>query len=170
MILKITTFSKKFAMTGWRVGASIGPEPIIKHIARFNINDESCTNHFIQLALASVLNDGNNYGAKIIKRLVKRRDLCLKKLNSIKEINIPTPNSTFYLFPNITKIMKKKGYSDLEKFRVDSLKKTGVSFCTRDHFGTPDPKEDQKYIRLAYSGINRTQISKGLDKFIKWIN
>ena len=41
--------------------------------------------------------------------------------------------------------MKKKGYSNLEKFRVDSLKKTGVSFCTRDHFGTPDPKEDQKY-------------------------
>ncbi len=164
------TFSKKFAMTGWRVGASIGPESIIKHIARLNINDESCTNHFIQLALASVLNDGNNYGAKIIKRLAKRRDLCLKKLNSIKEINIPTPNSTFYLFPNITKIMKKKGYSNLEKFRVDSLKKTGVSFCTRDHFGTPDSKEDQKYIRLAYSGINRTQISKGLDKFIKWIN
>ena len=46
------TFSKKFAMTGWRIGASIGPEPIIS-IWPDNINDESCTNHFIQLALAS---------------------------------------------------------------------------------------------------------------------
>ena len=164
------TFSKKFAMTGWRIGASIGPKSLIKHMARFNINDESCTNHFIQHALASVLSDGHNYREGIIKKLMKRRDLCLKKLNSIKDLNISTPESTFYLFPNVSKIMHRKGYDNLEKFRVDTLKNTGVSFCTREHFGTPLLNEEQQYIRLAYSGINRKKISEGLDKFINWIN
>ena len=164
------TFSKKYAMTGWRIGASIGPESLIKHMARFNINDESCTNHFIQHALASVLNDSNDYGEEIIKKLIKRRDLCLKKLNSIGDLDISTPESTFYLFPNVSKVMRKKGYDDLENFRVDALKHTGVSFCTREHFGTPFSNEKEHYIRFAYSGITRKDISEGLDKFINWIN
>ena len=164
------TFSKKFAMTGWRIGASIGPKSLIKHMARFNINDESCTNHFIQHALASVFNDGIDYGEAIIKKLIKRRDLCLEKLNSINGLDISTPESTFYLFPNVSKIMRQKGYTNLEKFRIDALKNTGVSFCTREHFGTPSLNEEQQYIRLAYSGINRKKISEGLDKFINWIN
>ncbi|MFL3004776.1 MAG: pyridoxal phosphate-dependent aminotransferase [Candidatus Neomarinimicrobiota bacterium] len=164
------TFSKKYAMTGWRIGASIGPESLIKHMARFNINDESCTNHFIQHALASVLNDSNDYGEEIIKKLIKRRDLCLKKLNSIADLDISTPESTFYLFPNVSKIMGKKGYDNLEKFRIDVLKNTGVSFCTREHFGTPFLNEEEQYIRFAYSGITRKEISEGLDKFINWIN
>jgi len=157
-------------MTGWRLGASIGPEFLIKHMARFNINDESCTNHFIQHALASVLNDRNDYGEEIITKLIKRRDLCINKLNSINDLDIPTPESTFYLFPNVSKIMAKKGYCNLEKFRVDALKNTGVSFCTREHFGTSFSNEKEKYIRFAYSGITRKNISEGLDKFINWIN
>jgi len=42
------TFSKKFAMTGWRLGAAIGPREIVDVIAKLNVNDESCPNHFIQ--------------------------------------------------------------------------------------------------------------------------
>ena len=139
-------------------------------MARFNINDESCTNHFIQLALASVLVNKDDDGRHIIERLRKRRNLSVEKLNSIDGIDIPYPDSTFYLFPNVTNIMNKKGYNSLEKFRVDALKKTGVSFCTREHFGSPKKNEDQKYIRLAYSGITSSKISEGLDKLIYWIN
>ena len=66
--------------------------------------------------------------------------------------------------------MRKKGYANLEKFRADALKTTGVSFCTREHFGTPFLNEKDQYIRLAYSGITRKEISEGLDKFLNWIN
>ena len=48
------TFSKKYAMTGWRLGAAIGPAPVIQAIARLNTNDESCTTHFVQYAGASL--------------------------------------------------------------------------------------------------------------------
>jgi len=49
------TFSKKFAMTGWRLGAAIGPENVIEAIAKLNVNDESCSNHFIQYAAIEAL-------------------------------------------------------------------------------------------------------------------
>ena len=42
------TFSKKYAMTGWRLGAAIGPAPIVDIITRLNVNVESCPNHFTQ--------------------------------------------------------------------------------------------------------------------------
>jgi len=42
------TFSKKFAMTGWRLGAAVGPAKFIEYISKINVNDESCSNHFIQ--------------------------------------------------------------------------------------------------------------------------
>ena len=48
--LTMYTFSKKFAMTGWRLGGAIGPEKIIEQITRLNVNMESCTTHFIQQA------------------------------------------------------------------------------------------------------------------------
>jgi aspartate/methionine/tyrosine aminotransferase len=42
------TFSKKFAMTGWRLGAAIAPTELANQIAKLNTNDESCTTHFVQ--------------------------------------------------------------------------------------------------------------------------
>ena len=163
------TFSKKYAMTGWRIGASIGPQKIIKQIARFNINDESCTNHFIQYALADTLQKLDTGYQKILNELKLRRDICFKALNSIDGITIAKPESTFYLFPNITAVMDKKGYDDLELFRVQALKSTGVSFCSRNHFGTPLPGENEKYIRLAYSGISQESIEEGMEEFKKWL-
>ena len=102
------TFSKKFAMTGWRVGGSIGPKDIIKRIAKFNVNAESCTTHFIQNAMVEALNGDQSGSIEILKILKSRRDAAVKGLNAIDGIDILTPRTTFYLFPNVTKIMKRK--------------------------------------------------------------
>ena len=95
------TFSKRFAMTEWRVGAFIGPKTIVKQIAKLNINDESCTNHFIQCALASVMDKVDKDAKLILDELEYRRDKCVKLLNSIRGISLPTPDSTFYLYLNV---------------------------------------------------------------------
>ena len=163
------TFSKRFAMTGWRIGASIGPSRIIKQITRLNINDESCTNHFIQCALADSLGDIDDEAKDILSTLKERRDLSLEYLNSIQGISLASPNSTFYLYVNVSNVMSDKGYDDIEKFRIDVLRSTGVSFCTRNHFGTPQENENKNYIRLAYSGINKNDIKEGMTKFKNWI-
>ena len=65
--------------------------------------------------------------------------------------------------------MKHKGYRDIDKFRLDVLKSTGVSFCTRNHFGTPLEGENGQYIRLAYSSISKKDIKEGIKRFKSWL-
>ena len=65
--------------------------------------------------------------------------------------------------------MARKGYSDLPTFARAALEATGVSFCTRLHFGRPQPGEDRFYARFAYSGISAPAIRDGLGKLKTWI-
>jgi aspartate/methionine/tyrosine aminotransferase len=162
------TFSKKFAMTGWRLGASVGPKEIVDVIAKINVNDESCSNHFIQYgALAGLEGDQTEVQA-ILDTLHARRDAAVDALNAIDGIHSFTPNATFYLFPNVTAVMERKGMNDYEVFRRAALHATGVSFTTRLHFGREIPGEPNRYIRFAYSGIDVPDIQESLALFKDW--
>ena len=163
------TFSKKFAMTGWRLGAAIGPQEIIDVITKLNVNDESCPNHFIQYGAIEGLTGDRTETLKILATLKKRRDTAVDILNSIEGVHCFRPNATFYLYPNVTGAMKKKGLTDYDDFRRTVLHETGVSFCTRLHFGRVLEGEDNFYIRLAYSGIDTAAIKEGLGKFKSFI-
>ncbi len=163
------TFSKKFAMTGWRLGAAIGPKNIIDVIAKLNVNDESCSNHFIQYGAVEGLSGDQTEAKQLLRILKERRDCAADILNSIEGIHCFRPNATFYLFPNVTAAMQKKGLSNYDDFRRAVLRETGVSFCTRLHFGRPLEGEDKFYIRLAYSGIDTSEIKEGLGKFKAFI-
>jgi aspartate/methionine/tyrosine aminotransferase len=163
------TFSKKFVMTGWRLGATIGPREIIDVIIKLNVNEESCSNHFVQYAAIEGLTGDQSEIKKVLETLKGRRDLTVDLLNDIEGISCIRPNATFYLWPNVTGAMQKTGLTDYDRFRRTVLHETGVSFCTRLHFGRPLEGEDNKYIRLAYSGINLPEIKEGLEKLKAFI-
>lgn len=163
------TFSKKFAMTGWRLGAAIGPKEIIDIIAKLNVNDESCSNHFIQYGAIEGLTGDQTEAKQILTTLKERRDVTVDILNSVEGVHCFRPNATFYLFPNITEAMKKKDLTDYDSFRIALLHETGVSVCTRLHFGRALEGEKDLYIRLAYSGIDTSEIREGLAKFKAFI-
>jgi aspartate/methionine/tyrosine aminotransferase len=65
--------------------------------------------------------------------------------------------------------MANKGITDLADFAQPALHATGVSFCTRRHFGRPQEGETEQYIRLAFSGIDDGDISDGLKLMGEWI-
>ncbi len=163
------TFSKKFAMTGWRLGATIAPKEIIDVIIKLNVNDESCSNHFIQYAAIEGLTGDQTGSKEILNTLRDRRNIAVDILNSIDGVRCFQPNATFYLFPNVTDAMKKKGLTDYDAFRTGLLEETGVSVCTRLHFGRALKGEENTYIRLAYSGIDASNIREGLGKFKAFI-
>ena len=78
----------------------------------------------------------------------------LKKHGVIGEAFIAdTQQKLNTLFPDMTDVYDEMGCKSYEDFRSRILRETGVSFCTREHFGTPLKNEDRKYIRFAYSGI-----------------
>ncbi|WP_101758670.1 pyridoxal phosphate-dependent aminotransferase [Oceanicoccus sp. KOV_DT_Chl] len=158
------TCSKRFAMTGWRLGAAIGPTNVIDVINKLNTNIESCTPHFIQRAMVEAIAGDTSGPDHILAVLRQRRDACVAGLNAIDGINVATPNSTFYIFPNVTSIMARKGFSDVNQLMNEALIETSVSFCTRKHFGRPVAGEKDHYIRFAYSGIEVADINEGMAK------
>jgi aspartate/methionine/tyrosine aminotransferase len=158
------TFSKKFAMTGWRLGGAIGPKEVISVIATLNVNEESCTNHFVQWAGVEALTGDQSGAADILRTLRERRDVAVRALNDIDGITCYTPEATFYLFPDVTDAMERIGLTDYGDFRVGALEATGCSFCTRLHFGRALPGETRRYVRIAYSGIDAPRIAEGLGR------
>lgn len=162
------TFSKKFAMTGWRLGAAVGPAAIVDVIAKLNVNDESCSNHFIQYGALEGLSGDQSGPREIVRVLRERRDACVELLGQIPGVSCFTPEATFYLFPNVSELMERKGYASYDELRRAALEETGVSFCTRLHFGRALPGEKDAYVRFAYSGITVPLIEEGLGKLKAW--
>ena len=163
------TFSKKFAMTGWRLGAAVGPVEIADTIAKLNTNDESCTTHFVQYAGVEGIRGDQTEARAMLDVLVERRDAAVEVINATKGMSVLAPEATFYLFPDVTDAMAIVGTDDLAVFAEQALHATGVSFCTRRHFGRPQPGEERQYVRFAYSGISTEDIREGLGLLQDWI-
>ncbi len=164
------TFSKKFAMTGWRLGAAIAPPAIAQVIAKLNVNDESCPNHFVQFGALEGLTGDQAGPRHIVAVLRERRDAAVGLLADMPGVRCAAPSSTFYLFANVTGAMRAKGFADVEEFRRALLRETGVSVCSRVHFGRSAAGEREQYVRLAYSGIDTAQIVEGLERLRAYLS
>jgi aspartate/methionine/tyrosine aminotransferase len=158
------TFSKKFAMTGWRIGAAIGPKDIIAVVVTLNVNWESCTNQFVQWGALEALTGDQDGPRQIMATLRERRDAGWQALSSIAGVHCLRPNATFYLYPRITEAATRKGLADHESFRRAVLAETGVSMCTRQHFGPLLPHEKDLYLRFAFSGLDTADMVEGLGR------
>ncbi|GAA1555193.1 pyridoxal phosphate-dependent aminotransferase [Brevibacterium picturae] len=163
------TFSKKFAMTGSRLGCAVASRQIAEAISTMNTNDESCTTHYVQWAGIAALQGPQAPVGQMLEVLRKRRDATCSIINSIPGMSVAVPGSTFYVFPDVTEAMESKGITSLADFSTEALHNTGVSFCTREHFGRRQGWEDRQYIRLAYSGIGEADITEGLGQLRDWI-
>ena len=163
------TFSKKFAMTGWRLGAAICPTEMASVISTMNTNNESCTTHFVQYAGAAGLTGDQTEVNGLLDILRGRRDAAFDVLSTTAGVQIAKPESTFYLFPDVTDAMAAKGIDEVNAFATEALHATGVSFCTRKHFGRQQADETREYVRFAYSGLPEEDIREGLGLLKSWI-
>jgi aspartate/methionine/tyrosine aminotransferase len=163
------TFGKKYAMTGFRLGAAIGPKPVIDIVIRLNVNWEACCNHFAQFGAVAAITGGDNGRTEMLARLKERRDAGAEVLNSTPGVTCFSPETTFYLYPNVTGAVGRTGCADHESFRRLVLDRTGVSFCTRPQFGAPLAGETDYYLRVSYSGIPVDEVREGLETFRQFV-
>lgn len=164
------TFSKKFAMTGWRLGAAIAPARVSEIFAQLNVNDESCTAHFAQWAGVEAVR-GDQAGARAIcAQLRLRRDALFAAVADTPGLRAAKPESAFYLYVNVADAMNKRGFTDVNDFAAAALRETGVAFCTRRHFGRLLAGEADHYARFAYSGISVDDIRDGMSQLRAWLD
>ena len=163
------TFSKKYAMTGSRLGCAVAPPGLSQVFGTMNTNDESCTTHYVQWAGVAALQGTQEPAQEMLRTLRERRDAAVELVDETPGMSVETPRSTFYLFPDVTEAIQVVQAEGLADFAEQALHHTGVSFCTRNHFGRPQPGEQRRYIRLAYSGLPEEQIREGLTRLRDWI-
>ncbi len=94
-------FSKTYAMTGWRLGFGIMPEPLAKHMAALMNNSNSCTATFVQKAGEAALTGPQDEVTSMVDEFRARRDLVVEWLNAIPGVCCGRPPGAFYAFPNI---------------------------------------------------------------------
>ena len=156
----IHSFSKTFAMTGWRIGAVTGPKLLIKKMELLFETITSCVPPFIQIAAAEVLDAGSNITDEMIKEYQSRRDLLIDGLNSIKGIKCAKSEGTFYAFANIKSIT-----NDSETFSNKLLSEDFIATCPGIYFG----ENGQGFVRFCFAN-SKSNINEAIARMIKKFN
>ncbi len=135
-------FSKKYAMTGWRLGYAVGPTDVIEKMGLLLQTIVSCTPPFIQHAGVGALEGGDKCIEDMMSQFRKRRDVFINGLNKIPGISCVMPQGAFYAFPNIT----KTGMNS-DEFTEFLLEKGGIALLSGNAFG----RYGEGFVRFSYA-------------------
>ncbi len=138
------SFSKTFAMTGWRLGFAVAPEEIIKGMIKLHAYVIGNVASFIQVAGVTALRDPKSWEAveKMRKEYEERREIVLNYLKEMPYIKTFEPKGAFYIFANI----KETGMKS-EQFSEWLLEKAKVVVVPGTAFG----KQGEGYVRISYA-------------------
>ncbi|MBI5001314.1 MAG: pyridoxal phosphate-dependent aminotransferase [Euryarchaeota archaeon] len=147
-------FSKAYAMTGWRLGYSVAPEPLTKKMSLLLQTIVSCTTTFVQWGGVTALKGDQGCISDMMREFRERRDVIVSGLNGVNDISCVTPQGAFYVFPNI----KKTGMTSQE-FADHLLEELGIAVLPGTAFGPAG----EGYIRMSYATSINT-IEKAMKK------
>ncbi len=158
-IVIINSFSKQFAMTGWRVGYVVADESFINAVVKFQQNIAVCVATPNQYAALEAITKTEKYAGGIKDIFQKRRDVLIRELSKIKELSFQVPAGTFYAFIDISKTGMNSKF-----FCFDLLKKQHVAVIPGVAFG----EAFDNYIRLAFT-LNEDKIIEGTKRIKEYI-
>lgn len=153
-LLAAQSFSKPYAMTGWRLGYLMGDKKILAEIMKIHQARFSCVNTFVQKAGIKALEIDTN---AMLTAYQHCRDIAYQRLISMG-LSVHLPEGAFYIFPNIT------------AFNMDSK-----TFCTRllyEYKVACVPGcyfHAEGFIRISYC-VDLNQLIHGLDRLEAFIN
>lgn len=165
-VILLNGFSKAHLMSGWRIGyvafgASHELDPLkenLPKLARVRIS----TNLPIQHAALESLRGPQDYISKLLSELKSRRDLVVRRLNSITGISCPAPGGAFYAFPRI----EDSRFSSDKDFVLKLLEEKGVLTVHGSGFGT---KYGSGHFRLVYLPDQNT-LNLAMDRIEEFVS
>ncbi|MBK9170226.1 MAG: pyridoxal phosphate-dependent aminotransferase [Bryobacterales bacterium] len=135
-------FSKTYAMTGWRIGYGVMPEPLVDPVNKLMVNSNSCTASFTQKAALAALTGPQDDVDRMVAEFRRRRDAFCAALNEIPGFRCELPGGAFYAFANV------KGAGMGSKELADRLlTEAGVACLNGGAFG----RFGEGYLRFSYA-------------------
>ena len=156
-VISLFTFSKSYAMCGFRLGYCVAPDNVIKAIAKSHVYTTLSSPTVSQMLAVKALTT-RSYTAKMVKEYKRRRNMIVKRLNGIG-LSTRMPSGAFYAFANIQEFEKNS-----RKFAKAALEKAKVAVVPGSEFGS----FGEGYIRCSYA-TKYDLIEKGMDRMEKFV-
>lgn len=162
------SFSKTYAMTGWRLGYALGPKEWIAEMVKVQSHSTSNPSSIGQKAAIAALVSSQDSVVEMLTEYKKRRDYLIPALNSIAGVECVEPEGAFYAFANIKKVLaSNEKIKTSEALAEHLLTQAHVALTAGSAFGS------EGYLRISYAtsldtlkqGIER--INACIEKLIK---
>lgn len=153
-LILLNGWSKTYAMTGWRLGYSIWPKPLLDNARKLAVNSHSCVNAPAQWAGLAALTGPQDAVHMMLAEFDRRRKAVVKGLNGLPGVSCIEPRGAFYAFPNVSQTGWKA-----KKLASALLEETGVATIGGPDFGV----HGEGYIRLSYAN-SLDNIEKALER------
>ncbi len=141
-LILLDGWSKTYAMTGWRLGFSVWPQPLYDSARKFAVNSYSCVNVAAQFAGLAALTGPQDAVGAMVAEFDARRRLVVDGLNRLPGVRTATPKGAFYAFPNIAATGWKA-----KPLAAALLEEAGVATIGGPDFGV----HGEGYLRLSYA-------------------
>lgn len=155
----IHSFSKAWAMTGWRLGWLIHPASLSGAMGVQSGVFNTGATSFIQAAGVAALNDGDAFVDGLVERFAKGRDIVMHYLGDHPRIRLTQPQGAFYAFPEID------GLTDSLAFCRQLLVEHKIGLAPGSGFG-PD---NEACVRLCFAQSHQ-RLEMALERLVKALN
>ena len=159
----VSGVAKTYAMTGWRVGWTIGPKNFTKASINLQSHMTSNVSNVAQRAAIAAIEGPQDVVQTMLQAFDKRRHTMVEMLNQINGVDCPMPGGAFYVYPSVKGLIGKTVNgktinSSLELAEI-ALDEVNVALVPGEAFGTPG------YVRMSYAlgdadlveGVSRLQ-------------
>jgi len=157
-VIAVQSFSKKFSMTGWRVGYFVGPEELVKEFMKFHDNTVVSAPRISQIAAMRALDLPDSAFAEELREMHVRRDLICDWLDKMADLfSYVRPTGAYYIFPKIVPGIDDQVMADrlLEEVQVNTIPGHAFGPTGKGH------------LRLCFSGP-REEINEGMRRIMRW--
>ena len=160
--------SKTFAMTGWRIGYTLAPEPLIQALIKLQSQSTSNPTSIAQYAALEAMTGSMDAVPVMLAEYAKRRKRIVEGLRAIPGVTCEMPGGAFYAFPNVAAHLANgagghalaKDTTELAKLLLDRAR---VALVPGDAFGAPG------YLRLSYA-TSLERIEEGLRRLERFFS
>lgn len=159
--------AKTYAMTGWRVGWTIGPKEFTKASINLQSHMTSNVNNVAQQAAFAALTGPQDILKTMLNAFDNRRKTIVKMLNEINGFICPEPGGAFYVYPSVKNVLGKTINGKIINSSLDlaniALEEVDVALVPGEAFGTPG------YIRMSYA-LSDKDLIEGVTRLQKLFN
>jgi aspartate/methionine/tyrosine aminotransferase len=157
-LLLANTFSKNWAMTGWRVGWLQAPKALGAAIERIIQYNTSGTAAFLQRGCVVALDEGEAFVEEQVAKARANRDLVTAHLGTLPQLRFEPPEGAFYLFFGVA------GMTDSLKTALRIIDEAGVGFAPGGTFGPGG----EGFLRMCFLR-DSAKLGQALERFCNWL-